>query len=115
MFTKILNWFKPDTAIERLPQGQVDKVYKTNRRRVLESTFLGYAMFYLVRNNLSTVAKDIEGALGYDYNMIGNILALSAIAYGLGKFLNGSLSDRSNPRKFMAFRNCKSFCLHSSL
>ncbi|MCB0730547.1 MAG: MFS transporter, partial [Ignavibacteriae bacterium] len=69
----------------------------------LEATFIGYAMFYLVRNNLSTVAKDIEGALGYDYNMIGNILALSSIAYGIGKFLNGSLSDRSNPRKFMAF------------
>lgn len=102
MIAKIFNWFKPDPAIERVPQGEVDHLYKSNRWRVLESTFLGYAMFYLVRNNLSTVAKDIEGALGYDYNMIGNILALSAIAYGLGKFLNGSLSDRSNPRKFMA-------------
>jgi OPA family glycerol-3-phosphate transporter-like MFS transporter len=34
--------------------------------------------------------------------MIGSILAISAIAYGIGKFLMGSLSDRSDPRKFMA-------------
>ena len=59
-------------------------------------------MFYLVRNNMSTVAKDIEGALHYDHSMIGSILAVTAIMYGLGKFLMGSLSDRSNPRKFMA-------------
>lgn len=103
MLVKIINWFKPDAAIDRVSNDKVDKLYKLNRWRVLESTFIGYAIFYLVRNNLSTVAKDIEGALGYDHNMIGNILALSAIAYGIGKFLNGSLSDRSNPRKFMAF------------
>lgn len=103
MFSKILNWFKPDPAIEPVPKKAIDKLYKLNRWRVLESTFLGYAMFYLVRNNFSTVAKDMEGALGYNYNMIGNILAFSAIAYGIGKFINGSMSDRSNPRKFMAF------------
>ena len=28
--------------------------------------FLGYATFYLVRNNLSTVAKEMEDALHYD-------------------------------------------------
>ena len=103
LFSKFINWFKPDPPIEREPKEKIKKLYKINRWRVLESTFMGYAIFYLVRNNLATVAKDIEGALGYDYNMIGNILAVSAIAYGIGKFLNGSLSDRSNPRKFMAF------------
>jgi OPA family glycerol-3-phosphate transporter-like MFS transporter len=30
------------------------------------------------------------------------ITAVTAISYGLGKFLMGSISDRSNPRKFMA-------------
>lgn len=103
MFSKFINWFKPDPPIERVPKEKIKKLYKINRWRVLESTFMGYAIFYLVRNNLATVAKDIEGAIGYDYNMIGNILAVSAIAYGIGKFLNGALSDRSNPRKFMAF------------
>ena len=41
----------------------------------MESTFLGYGMFYLVRNNLSPVAKEIEGALHYTHSTIGDILA----------------------------------------
>ncbi len=99
---KIWQFFSPDPHVERVPEDNVKRLYTKNRWRVLESTFLGYATFYLVRNNLSTVAKDMEGALNYDYNMIGNILAISAISYGLGKFLMGALSDKSNPRKFMA-------------
>ncbi len=103
MFRKLSNYFNPDPHIESLPQEQIHGLFKKFRWSVLEASFIGYATFYIVRNNLSTVAKDIEGALHYDYNMIGNILAISSISYGLGKFLMGSLSDRSNPRKFMAF------------
>ena len=103
MLKKILNYFSPDPPIERLSEEQIPKQYKQNRWRVLEASFLGYAAFYLVRNNLSTVAKEMGSALHYDYSMIGDILAISAISYGVGKFLMGALSDRSNPRKFMAF------------
>ncbi len=61
-----------------------------------------YATVYLVRNNLSVVAKDMQGALLYDKSQIGSILAITAISYGLGKFIMGAVSDRSDPRKFMA-------------
>ncbi|MDC0882399.1 MFS transporter, partial [Candidatus Marinimicrobia bacterium] len=102
----MIEWLKkiyaPAPHVERLPEHEVEKTYKYYRWSTIESTFMGYAMFYLVRNNLSTVAKDVGMVLSYDHNMIGNILALSSIAYGLGKFLMGSLSDRANPRKFMA-------------
>ena len=102
----MIEWLKkiyaPAPHVERLPEHEVEKTYKYYRWSTIESTFMGYAMFYLVRNNLSTVAKDVGTVLSYDHNMIGNILALSSIAYGLGKFLMGSLSDRANPRKFMA-------------
>ncbi len=80
---------------------KLELITEKYRWRTLESTFFGYAIFYLVRNNLSTVAKEIEGALHYDHNMVGNILAVSALSYGLGKFLMGAVSDRSNPRVFM--------------
>ncbi|MBC8183382.1 MFS transporter [candidate division KSB1 bacterium] len=102
MITKLKQFFAPAPHIEPVPENEVRHLYKKYRWSTLESTFLGYAMFYLVRNNMSTVAKDIEGALHYDHSMIGSILAVTAIMYGLGKFLMGSLSDRSNPRKFMA-------------
>ena len=102
IITKLKQFFAPAPHIEPVPENEVRHLYKKYRWSTLESTFLGYAMFYLVRNNMSTVAKDIEGALHYDHSMIGSILAVTAIMYGLGKFLMGSLSDRSNPRKFMA-------------
>ncbi|MBH10932.1 MAG: MFS transporter [Candidatus Marinimicrobia bacterium] len=102
MIERIKKFYSPAYHIDRLPDNMIDKTYKRYRWSTMESTFLGYAMFYLVRNNLSTVAKDVGTVLSYDHNMIGNILAISSIAYGLGKFFMGSLSDRANPRKFMA-------------
>jgi len=94
--------FAPPPHRALRPDDEIKKLYPRYRWSTLESTFIGYAIFYLVRNNLSTVAKDIEGALHYDHNMVGNILAISAISYGVGKFLLGALSDRSNPRVFMS-------------
>lgn len=95
--------FAPAPHIERLPDDEVQRLYPRYRWQIMESTFLGYAAFYLVRNNLSVVAKDIEGALHYQHSDIGNLLAVTALSYGLGKFVMGALSDRSNPRIFMAF------------
>lgn len=97
------NPFRPAPAIERLPDQEAARLYPQYRWSVMESTFIGYGVFYLVRNNLSVVAKDMGHVLHYDHAMIGNILAISAISYGLGKFVMGTLSDRSNPRVFMAF------------
>jgi MFS transporter, OPA family, glycerol-3-phosphate transporter len=94
--------FSPAPHIPRLPDAEVQRQYPRYRWRIMESTFIGYAMFYLVRSNLSPVAKEMQAALHYDKDMIGTILAATALSYGLGKFLLGALSDRSNPRVFMA-------------
>ena len=102
MIKSIRRLLAPAHHIERLPESEVKRLYPRYRWRIMESTFLGYAGFYLVRNNFSVVAKDIEGALGYDHSTIGSILAITAISYGVGKFVMGSISDRSDPRKFMA-------------
>jgi MFS transporter, OPA family, glycerol-3-phosphate transporter len=102
MLAPIRRFFAPPAPIERLPDSEVRRLYPRYRWRIMESTFLGYGMFYLVRNNLSPVVKEMEGALHYDHSKIGDILAITAISYGLSKFLMGSVSDRSDTRKFMA-------------
>ncbi len=102
-FSKIRSFFAPAPHIERLPEDKVKKLYPKMRWSVLEATFLGYATFYLVRNNLSVAAPSMAEALQYTKTMVGNIMAMTAITYGLGKFIMGSVSDRSNARKFMAF------------
>ena len=79
----------------------MERLYPKFRWRILESTFIGYATFYFVRNNLPVVSKEMGQALGYSKGQIGDMLALTAIAYGIGKFVMGAWSDRSNPRYFM--------------
>lgn len=98
----IPKFLKPAPHAERLPADEVKRLYPKFRWRILEATFLGYSMFYLVRNNLAVVAKDMDTALGYTHTQIGIITAFTALSYGLSKFVMGSVSDRSNPKKFMA-------------
>ena len=96
-----LSLLKPAPHIPRLPNDQVRKLYPRLRWQILESTFIGYAIFYLVRNNLPVVSREIAQSLHYTKGQVGDLLAITAITYGFGKFLMGAWSDRSNPRYFM--------------
>ena len=57
--------FRPAPHVARLPDDQVRRLYPRLRWRILESTFIGYATFYFVRNNLPVVSKEMGQALGY--------------------------------------------------
>jgi OPA family glycerol-3-phosphate transporter-like MFS transporter len=117
-------FLRPAVHIPRLPDEQVKRVYPRLRWQILESTFIGYAIFYLVRNNLPVVSKEIGQSLNYSKGQIGNLLAVTAISYGVGKFFMGAWSDRSNPRYFMplglfftalcnfAFAGASSYAVH---
>jgi OPA family glycerol-3-phosphate transporter-like MFS transporter len=80
----------------------VARLYPRYRWRIFESAFIAYATFYIVRNNFAPVSKEIGAALHYDKAMIGDILAGTAIAYGLGKLVMGYFADRSDARKYAA-------------
>lgn len=112
MLSAIRRFFASPPPAPRCTTEEVRELYPRLRWQVMESTFFGYAMFYLVRNNLSTVTKELEGALQYDKSMIGDIMAVTAICYGLSKFLMGSVSDRSDARKFMAAGLLITACLN---
>jgi len=100
--TWIPRFLRPAPHIARVSAEQAQKIYPKLRWQVLESTFIGYAAFYLVRNNLPVVSKEMGQALVLSKDQIGDMLALMVAVYGLGRFVMGSLSDRSNPRYFMA-------------
>ena len=100
--TWIPRLLRPAPHIARVSAEQAQKIYPKLRWQVLESTFIGYAAFYLVRNNLPVVSKEMGQALVYSKDQIGDMLAVMVAVYGLGRFVMGSLSDRSNPRYFMA-------------
>src|SRR2546429_2186817 len=97
-----LAWFKPPPPVPRLAPAEVARLYPKYRWRIFESAFIAYATFYLVRNNFAPVSKEIGAALHYDKAMIGDILAGTAIAYGIGKFVMGYFADHSDARKYVA-------------
>src|SRR5512140_3885939 len=102
MLTALTNWFKPAPPQPRLPEVEIARRYPRLRWQVFEAACLAYATFYVVRNNLAPVAKEMGAALHYDKAMLGDILAGTAIAYGVGKFVMGYFADRSDARKYVA-------------
>jgi OPA family glycerol-3-phosphate transporter-like MFS transporter len=98
----MIAWLKPAPFAPPLPPDRVDPAYRRLRRQVFVGIFAGYAAFYLVRNNLALAIPDILREYPqYSKAALGSALTGLSIAYGVSKFLMGSVSDRSNPRYFL--------------
>ncbi|OGS52012.1 MAG: glycerol-3-phosphate transporter [Elusimicrobia bacterium RIFOXYB2_FULL_62_6] len=97
-----LSIYKHAAHIERLPRERTGPEYRKMRLQVMLSIFLGYAGYYLVRNNFSLAKPYLINDYGFTKGDVGLIATGLSIAYGLSKFVMGNVSDRSNPRYFMA-------------
>ena len=64
-------------------------------------TMIGYALYYLIRKNLS-IAMPLLGEIGVSKVQLGAFLTCGGIVYGVGRFLNGIVADRNSARKVMA-------------
>src|SRR5262249_6029077 len=102
VFSSVRRFYAAPPTAPSAPADRVESLYPRYRLQALESTYIGYAIYYLVRNNVSFVTVEMHDALGYSKEMLGDIMAMTALAYGLSKFLMGSVSDKSNSRRFMA-------------
>jgi len=98
----MISFLKPDPAIAPLPGERVDAEYRRLRWQVFAGIFVGYAGYYLVRKNFALAIPDIlADHPQYTKAQLGTAMTGLSIAYGVSKFLMGSVSDRSNPRWFM--------------
>jgi OPA family glycerol-3-phosphate transporter-like MFS transporter len=98
----MIGFLKPAAFVAPLADERVDPEYRRLRRRVFAGIFVGYAGYYLVRNNLALAIPDLLAAHPeYSKAELGTALTGLSIAYGLSKFLMGSISDRSNPKYFL--------------
>lgn len=96
----VVQFLKPARHKEPLPEKQVAPHYKRLRLQVFIGIFIGYAGYYLVRKNFSMVMPDLI-ARGYTKGQLGIALSAISIAYGISKFIMGTVSDRSNARVFL--------------
>ena len=98
----MLTMLRPAPAAPALAPAAVDAEYRRQRRRVFIGIFAGYAAYYLVRNNLALAMPDIlREHPEYSKASLGLALTGLSIAYGVSKFLMGTVSDRSNPKFFL--------------
>jgi OPA family glycerol-3-phosphate transporter-like MFS transporter len=98
----MFGFLRPAPFAAPLPPAQIDPAYRRLRRSVFLGIFVGYAGYYLVRNNLALAIPDIlREHPEYTKAGLGSALTGLSIAYGLSKFLMGSVSDRSNPKYFL--------------
>src|SRR5512134_242913 len=102
-FPAFLRIFAPDPAAPVIltDPAEVKAQYRYWQRRILVSSIIGYAMFYFVRKNLSVAMPEMGRELGIGKADLGLFLTLHGLVYGLSKFVNGVLGDRSNARTFM--------------
>jgi OPA family glycerol-3-phosphate transporter-like MFS transporter len=97
----VIGLLRPAPPATPLPADAVGPAYKRLRVQVFIGIFVGYAAYYLVRNNLALAIPDILREYPqHSKAELGTALTALSIAYGVSKFLMGSVSDKSNPRYF---------------
>ncbi|MDO4665902.1 MAG: MFS transporter [Actinomycetaceae bacterium] len=86
----------------RLSAHEIEHKYPRLRFQVFMGIFIGYAGFYLIRNNVSAVAPLLLDEGGVINKLAVGIIANAVLfAYGLSKFFSAMVSDRANARYFM--------------
>ena len=97
----MLKFLKPAPFVKRLPEEEIAPTYKRYRIQIFISIYVGYLLYYFVRSNfaLSKVYLIQQGFTKVEIGLVASALGLS---YGISKFVMGNVSDRSNPRYFLA-------------
>ncbi len=74
------------------------KLFQRWQWRTILGTMIGYAIFYFVRKNFSFAIPSLTAEYGISKTNFGIIMTLVGLIYGLSKFVNGILADRTNGR-----------------
>lgn len=82
---------------------EIAQSYRRWRTQVLATTMFGYAVYYILRKNISVAMPAMESDLGISKADLGLFLTLHGVLYGISKFFNGFLGDQANAATFMSF------------
>ncbi len=99
----IFKFLKPAVLKDELQDQQlIAKKYKYWRIRIFYSMYIGYVLFYFTRKSFTFIIPQLVTDLGFSYSELGLLSTILYVTYGASKFVSGILSDRANPRYFMA-------------
>ncbi len=75
---------------------------RVGEQQVIWTVWMTYGAFYFCRTNLSVAMPGIEDDLGYTKTQMAIVLTALKLAYAVGQFVNGQLSERFSPRLMLA-------------
>lgn len=100
---KYLDFLKPAPYLPiTKSEAEIAGSYRYWRMRICYSIFLGYALFYFTRKSFTFAAPALAAEFGFSKGELGLLGSILYLSYGISKFVSGVMSDRSNPRYFMA-------------
>lgn len=99
----MFSFLQPKEAKPSVPQNMIMNLYYKYRFQSLAGIFIGYAAYYIVRNNFALSTHFLSDILHMSKTEIGLLSSGMLIAYGLSKGFMSSLADKASPAKFMAF------------
>lgn len=102
MANKFIEFFKEPQAKETIKDKEkIDKMYSHFRWRIFYSSFIAYVVFHLCRKNIAVALPSMGAALNLSNTELGLLGSSLYVTYGIGKFVNGVLADKSNVRTFL--------------
>ncbi len=103
MSNGFIRFFKePAPATPIQDKQEISRKYRRFQWQILCSLYLGYVISYIGRKNLSIAMPDLCTALNLTNTKLGVLNSSFYITYGIGKFVNGMLSDKSNVKTFFS-------------
>ena len=102
MLKKLGAFFAEPPAQEPIQDSEkVASMYKHWRWRIFYSSFIAYVVFHLCRKNMAVALPVMSTDLGLSNTQLGILGSTLYITYGVGKFINGVIADKSNVRTFL--------------
>jgi OPA family sugar phosphate sensor protein UhpC-like MFS transporter len=100
---ELVRSFATGPNVPRLTEAdEVDRLYRSNRIRVMLAITIGYGLIYMCRLAIGVVKKPlIDGGI-FTPAELGTIGSALFYTYAIGKLTNGFLADHANARRFLA-------------
>lgn len=98
----MLSFLKPIKKDKKIKDEELLNTYYKYRKLSLSGVFVGYMGYYLVRNNITLSTPLIKNDLSISNTDIGLITGSMLIAYGISKGVMSALSDKADPKRYMA-------------
>ena len=102
MLKGFINFFKePPAKPVTMSDEEVKKTYKHFRWRIFYSSFIAYVVFHICRKNIAVALPAMGADLHLSNTELGLLGSTLYVTYGIGKFINGVIADKSNVRTFL--------------